>query len=219
MMLFFAFTGWEVGAGIAEEFRNPERDFPRAMALSYAVACVLYVAVAAITMRTDLHGHYATPFVEIVRPLLGGAGATLVAITAALIVFANLSGAVWGVSRLVYSTARDGNLPNGLAVMRAGRPMRAVAATVAVLGTVLVAAGAGAISLPAMLTLAGQNFLILYGIAAGVLAMLARSWRDRMLAVSVLLIVGVLLMMQGAMLAYPIALFVAAAIKKSGVKR
>ncbi len=210
-MLFFAFTGWEVGAGIAEEFRDPERDFPKAMLLSYAIACALYVAVAFVTMRTDLHGHYATPFVEIVRPLLGGAGGSLVAITAALIVFANLSGAVWGVSRLVYSTARDGGLPAGLAAMRAGRPLRAVAATVAVLTGVLGAAGAGAFSLPAMLALAGQNLLILSGMAAGVLAVLARTWRDRTLGIAVLLIVGALLALQGARLAYPVALFGAAA--------
>lgn len=34
-MLFFAFTGWEIGAGIAEEFVNPRRDFPLSMGLSF----------------------------------------------------------------------------------------------------------------------------------------------------------------------------------------
>ena len=29
MMVFFAFTGWEVAAGLAEEFQDPRRDFPR----------------------------------------------------------------------------------------------------------------------------------------------------------------------------------------------
>ncbi len=210
-MLFFAFTGWEVGAGIAEEFEEPGRDFPRAMVLSFAVACLLYVAIAVVTARTDLRGHYATPFVEIARPLLGGAGAAAVALVAALIVFANLSGAVWGVSRLVYGLARDGELPAWLSTLRAGRPLPAVATTVLTLAVVLAAAGAGLFSLPAMLALAGQNFLILYGIAAAVLAVLARHRRDRLLAVAVLAIVATLLVVQGAMLVYP-AVLVALAI-------
>ena len=45
MMIFFAFTGWEVAAGLSEEFRNPKRDFPRAMLLSFAVASALYLAM------------------------------------------------------------------------------------------------------------------------------------------------------------------------------
>ncbi len=36
MMLFFAFTGWEVAAGISEEFKRPEIDFPRAMFCSFS---------------------------------------------------------------------------------------------------------------------------------------------------------------------------------------
>ena len=48
MMLFFAFTGWEVGAGIAEEFKNPQRDYPLAMILSFGLATALYLALSLI---------------------------------------------------------------------------------------------------------------------------------------------------------------------------
>ncbi len=210
-MLFFAFTGWEVGAGIAEDFRDPARDFPRAMALSFGAASALYLAVAYVTARTDLHGHYATPFAEFVRPVLGDRGAVAVALAASLIVFANLSGALWGVSRLVYGLARDGLLPSGLAAMRDGRPLAAVAATVIVLAAVLTASTLGTFGLPGMLALAGQNFLILYGVAAAVLATLARTWVDRALALFVILVVAALLILQGPKLAYPIILFALAA--------
>ena len=211
MMLFFAFTGWEVGAGIAEDFYNPVRDFPRAMILSFFICCVFYLAVAFVTGHTDLHGHYATPFVEIVRPLLGTFGATAVAVTAALIVFANLSGAVWAVSRLVYGLSREGALPAALGVTRGGRPIAAVVATVLTLCIVLIAGGLGTISLIGMLAIAGQNFLVLYGIAAASLAALAKDWRDCALALVVFLIVSTLILAQGAIVMYPIALFMVAA--------
>jgi amino acid efflux transporter len=211
-MLFFAFTGWEVGAGIAEEFHRPERDFPRAMALSFAVTCMLYFAIAYVTQRTELHGHYATPFVEIVQPMLGNSGAAAVAVTASVIVFANLAGAVWGISRLVFSLARDGALPAVLAETHGGRPLWAVAATVAALAGVLLASACDLLSLGAMLALAGQNFILLYGIAAAALAILARTWTERALAAAVILIVTALLIGQGTRLIYPLGLCAAAAL-------
>jgi amino acid efflux transporter len=210
MMLVFAFTGWEVGAGIAEEFRNPKRDYPLAMILSFAAATGLYLAIAWLAQRVDLAGSFEAPFVAIVKPVLGAWGATAVALTAALIIFANLAGAVWGVSRMVFGLARDGLLPSPLANARNGRPMTAVAATVGALLIVLLADAVFHFGMERLLGLAGQNFLILYGLAAAALVVLGRSGFDRALGTGVVALAGLLLALQGAMLLYP-ALLVAIA--------
>jgi amino acid efflux transporter len=206
MMLFFAFTGWEVGASIAEEYKNPERDYPVAMVASFCLATALYFAIAYVSQNTDLKGAYEAPFVAIVYPLLGDGGAIAVALTAALIVFANLSGAIWGVSRMVFGLARDGQLPEQLAVTQEGRPVRAVMATMAALVTVLAIDATGVFGIETMLRLAGQNFLILYGISAAALFVLAQRNLEKFLGLAVIGLVLALVALQGPLFFYPLAL-------------
>jgi amino acid efflux transporter len=212
MMLFFAFTGWEVGAGIAEEFRDPTRDYPLAMVTSFMIAAGLYLAIAYVTQNSDLSGHYEAPFVAIVKPFLGTGGVAVVAATAALLVFANLSGAIWGVSRLVFGLGRDGGLPRALAGTHRGRPVSAVVCTLAPLVLVLLVDGIVGLGLETMIALAGQNFLILYAVAAAALTLLTRSWIERALGIMVILFVFGLLVLQGQMTIYPIGLLVLAAV-------
>ena len=211
MMLFFAFTGWEIGAGLAEEFKRPDRDYPIAMIASFSLATALYLAIAWVVSRTNLAGAYEAPFVAIVRPVLGQTGAAAVAATAALIITANLAGAVWGVSRMVYGLAREGELPSALTRMRGGRPLVAVAATFLALAFVLAADGFHGFGLKTLLSLAGQNFLILYGVAAAALIAMARAPLDQALGALALVIVIALIAMQGVMIAYPLALVALAA--------
>jgi amino acid efflux transporter len=211
-MLFFAFTGWEIGAGIAEEFIDPRRDYPIAMALSFIIVTGLYLAVAYVTSRSDLGGHWEAPFVVFVKPILGDFGAIGVALIAAMIVFANLSGALWGVSRLVYSLGRDEILPKSLAKTTGGKPLSAVGITALVLIIILGFYGCGLISLDVMIGVAGQNFLILYGLAAVSLFLISSTVPVRMLAGVVIIVVGGFLSLQGLKLLYPIGLVVLASI-------
>ncbi|WP_372422571.1 APC family permease [Salinarimonas chemoclinalis] len=206
MMIFFAFTGWEVGAGIAEEFRDPRRDYTLAMVASFTIAVALYAAIAWLAQTRDLAGLHEAPFVAILRPMLGEAGAIAVAATAVLIVLANLSGAVWGVSRMVFGLAREGTLPAALAATRGGRPLVAVAVTVATLLAVLAADAIGAFGLGSMLALAGQNFVVLFAVAAACLVVIADRLLERILGATAVVVVCALLALQGVALAYPAAL-------------
>jgi amino acid efflux transporter len=205
MLLFFAFTGWEIGAGIGEEFINPKRDFPRAMVLSFGLVTGLYLAIAYVASRVDLSGHYEAPFLVFVAPVFGGYGATIVGSVAALIVLANLSGAIWGVSRLVFSLGRDGILPASLALTRGGQPVHAVIATTVLLSVILMAYGCDILNLETMIELAGQNFLTLYAIAALALFRLSQPVSVKITAIGVLAIAILLLIFQGAKLLYPLA--------------
>ncbi|MBN9408770.1 MAG: APC family permease [Burkholderiales bacterium] len=206
MMIFFAFTGWEVGSHAAEEFRRPERDFPRAMLLSFAIAVLLYGCIAWLVQRAAPTHGLTAPFVELTRPVLGENGRHVVGGVALLLILANLFGALWGVSRLVFSLARDGILPAPLAATRQGTPLRAIVVTVGALLAVLGADAAGALSIGQMLALAGQNFLLLYGMAAAALLRLDERWAPRLLALLTLAVVGIVLVMAGVHLAYPAVL-------------
>lgn len=210
MMIFFAFTGWEIGAGIAEEFRNPAADFPKAMVASFLLVCVLYGGAAFTASRFDLEGIYEAPFVRFVEPVLGQLGPGFVGLTACLIVFANLAGAVWGVSRLVFSLARSGQCPAWFAGTWNGRPVRAALATVATLLCVLLADQIWHFGLDRMLALAGQNFFILYGIAGASLFRLMPGTGPRLLAAVAVVLVVVLCFWQGSNLIYPALLSLAA---------
>lgn len=212
MMLFFAFTGWEVGAGIAEEFKNPQRDYPLAMLLSFGLATVLYLAIAYVAQRVDLTGAFEAPFVKIVEPVLGSLGSRAVAVTAALIIFANLAGAIWGVSRLVFDVARNSPWPTMLAGTYQGRPLAAVVLTVCALMFIVIADLFGAFGLATLLALAGQNFLILCGIAAASLCVLGRHMGERIFAGTVTALVMVLLVTQGLHLVYPASLVLLATV-------
>jgi len=44
------FEGYEVVAQTGEEAKNPERTVPRAMFLCISISCVIFVAVAVVTL-------------------------------------------------------------------------------------------------------------------------------------------------------------------------
>lgn len=128
--LFFAFTGWELFCSTAEEFRQPRRDFPLALAGAFLAMLVLYVGIAlAVQLRLDpsdpallrapvaaLAGNLFGPWAE---KTVAGLGATMILLA--------LIGGLWGASRLIFSAAREGLLPQALSrVGPSGVPRRAV---------------------------------------------------------------------------------------------
>lgn len=210
MMVFFAFTGWEVSANLTGEFRNPARDVPRAMALSFVVAVALYLVLAFVVSGAGDVGAVAAPFAAIFRAQFGVVGAGAVAAVSVLLVFANLSAAIWAVSRMVYSAARDGLLPGRLAQLKGGVPLSSVTVTAVSLLGVIAATGAGWLDLGRLLAAAGQNFLLLYaGAATALLRLGTCSWHKILAGASLALVCALILGRAGDGLAYPVALIVA----------
>ncbi|GGB52436.1 amino acid permease [Tistrella bauzanensis] len=211
MMIFFAFTGWEIASNLSEEFSDPRRDFPRAMFLSFAVAVALYLVMAWIAQTRDLGGRFETPFAAIMDGRFGAIGGRAVAAVVVVMILANLAAAIWGVSRMIFALARDRTLPHGLAGLRQGQPMRAALVLVTVLLAVIAADAAGLTGVETLLAIAGQNFLILYGVAAAALLRLADGsgiglWAGRLLAGLSVLLVVTLALAQGGSLIYPLVL-------------
>jgi len=213
-LAFFSYTGWELFAALSEEMRNPRRDFPLAVVISFVAVSLLYLGTALTVQSTvalDDPRLIRAPFLPVVEALVGGAaaGAALGALVA-LIIIANLVGAVWAASRLVFDMGRNGFLPAALDAGRldaGGTPARALAAVLtgflAVIGLHL----AGGVPLDALLTLAGQNFFLLYLACVAVFVKIVPDRRER--AFALLALVGLLAFARafGWSLLYPLTLF------------
>lgn len=214
-LAFFAFTGWEMLAFTTGEFRNPRRDFPLAIAISFVIVVTTYVGVALAVARLDSIGVPETALLQVVAALVGPDIATVGGVvTVAAIIVVNLNGAVWGASRLVYSMARDGDLPEFLGAGRlsGGVPRRALTILAVVFGILLATAAAELLTLEGMLRLAGQNFFILYLITVAAFVKLATGLAGRLFGVATAAICVVFMGGWGWTLLYPAVLLALPAI-------
>lgn len=172
-VVFFAFTGWEMISFTTEEYKNPSRDFPRVLILSFVLVTAMYLLLA-LGLQTQLAPDdpllTVAPISAMVEHAVGPAGGLLVSVLGIVVVVANLIGAIWGASRLVMSSAREGLLPAALATLspHSSSPRRAVAACVGFFVTIALASGAGALPLATLLGVAGKNFFVLYLLCAAV---------------------------------------------------
>ncbi len=166
-IIFFAFTGWILVASTVEEYKNPARDYPLAIFISFGIVFGLYLIVALATQLTLSYNdpNLATaPVAAILSTLLGGISGKSVAVVGVLIVTANLNGATWAFSRLLMAAARSGLLPARLAAVNATFqvPTGAIITTTVLFLLVLTLYALHVVSLGDLFGLAGQNFFILY---------------------------------------------------------
>jgi amino acid efflux transporter len=117
-LAFFAYTGWEMLAFTAEEFRNPERDFPLAVGISFVLVVALYAGASLSVQALVPLDHpllHTAPFLVVAEQLAGPSLPIAVVGSAVVAIIAmNLNGAVWAASRLVYDVGRNGWAPAAL---------------------------------------------------------------------------------------------------------
>ncbi len=210
MLVFFAFTGWEVALSTTGEFSNPARDVPLAVAISFVVAVAFYVLCAVTVIAAGPTAFTAAPFVEILTPVLGEAAGTVISIGVLVLIAANLFAAFWAVSRMVMSVAREGALPMALAHTRNGVPAAAILANCGIFLAVLFADKLGFVDIGSLIASAGQNFFLIYGMSALALVKLGRTGLERAFGLVSLLIVAALAIYAGDGLIYPAVLVGAA---------
>ena len=115
---FLAYEGFELIANAAKDTRDPGKTLPRAFYSAVLFVIVLCVLVAVVTVGN-------LPLQEIVdpkdyalaaaaKPLMGGAGFTLIAIAALLSTASAINATLYGAARLSYIIAREGELPDVL---------------------------------------------------------------------------------------------------------
>jgi amino acid efflux transporter len=116
VLIFWSYLGYENVSNVAEEFKNPEKDFHRSILYSVSVISILYVSVAIATIGTQAYkaGGSIAPFAAMLSNALGTYGAIGTAILAVVIIFGTVNAYTTGMSRVIYATAKDGGLPRFL---------------------------------------------------------------------------------------------------------
>ena len=116
-LIFWSYLGYENVSNVAEEFKNPERDFHRSIILSVIVISALYFSVAFATVGTQAYkaGGSVAPFAAILSNALGIYGGVSTGILAVFIIFGTVNAYTTGMSRVIYSVAKEGGLPRTIA--------------------------------------------------------------------------------------------------------
>ncbi|MFF8280259.1 APC family permease [Streptomyces lateritius] len=212
-LVFFAYTGWELVSSTAEEYRNPRRDFPLVIGITFVIVVALYLGISLavqLVVAPDDPLLSEAPVVAVLQQVLGDASGRVAAALGAAIIFATLMGGTWATSRIVFATARDGLLPATLAKVdaRSGAPRPAVLLSVLMFGGVVLVHALGLISLTRVVELSTVNFVMGYAISVLSYAKLYTRPGQRLLALVAGLPVLAMLVGFGWVLLYPAGLLV-----------
>ena len=113
-LIFWSYLGYENVSNVAEEFKNPQRDFHRSILFSVIMISILYLSVAIATIGTRAYatGGSVAPFAAILSNALGLYAAIGTGILAVFIIFGTVNAYTSGMSRVIYATAKHGGLPS-----------------------------------------------------------------------------------------------------------
>lgn len=121
-LIFWSYLGYENVSNVAEEFKNPQRDFHRSIVVSVIVISALYLSVAVATVGTRAYeaggsvaGGSVAPFAAILSNALGNYGGVSTGILALFIITGTVNAYTTGMSRVIYSVAKEGGLPKAIA--------------------------------------------------------------------------------------------------------
>ncbi len=130
-LIFWSYLGYENVSNIAEEFKDPKRDFHRSIMISVLVISALYISIALATVGTQAYaaGGSVAPFAAMLSNVLGTYGAVGTAVLAVFIIFGTMNAYTIGMSRVVYAAAKEGAFPRALDRVHAktGVPHRSLA--------------------------------------------------------------------------------------------
>ncbi|SEM94491.1 APC family permease [Lihuaxuella thermophila] len=210
-MVFFSYTGWEMLSFTTEEYKNPKRDFPIAVGISFVTIILVYLMIALAVQYTLPHGDSrlgTAPIAALLMSVFGPLSGKFVAVVGVVIIAANLIGATWAASRLVFASAREGLLPGFLSRVdkKTRSPQMALLTVILVFSAVIALHFSGAVSLGILLQVAGQNFFILYGLSVIAYLKLVRRPVFKAFGLFTLAVVMLTMGTFGWWLFYPLAL-------------
>jgi len=113
-ILVWLFVGWEAMAQLAGDFRDPDRDLPRAMALAFAIVTVLYVGLAAATIAVTAGSGSRVPLADLISVGFGRAGRDATAVLAVALTMGTMNVYTGSMAKRGASLARAGALPRWL---------------------------------------------------------------------------------------------------------
>jgi amino acid transporter len=172
LIIFVAYEGFELIANAAADVREPGRVLPKAFFISVGAVIALYVLVSAVTVgnlplsRIASARDYA--LAEAAQPFLGRTGFTLIAVAALLSTLSAINATLYGASRLSYSIARAGELPEILERKIWNRPLEGLLITS---GLALLLANVADLS--SISTVGSAGFLLVFAAVNAAAAVLA----------------------------------------------
>jgi amino acid transporter len=114
LVLFFAFTGAEVGLSVGGEVKEPQKTFPRAILIGITGVLVIYTLIQAVSvgvLGNGLASYTENPLAEVGGVVFGTIGITLITVGAAVSAFGNLNGGILNLPRVLFAAARDRVIP------------------------------------------------------------------------------------------------------------
>ncbi|HFZ8994526.1 TPA: L-methionine/branched-chain amino acid transporter [Citrobacter freundii] len=198
-VMFWCFVGLEAFAHLASEFKNPERDFPRALMIGLLLAGIVYWACTVLVLHFHAYGvanSAAASLPTIVVQLFGIKALWVASVVGFLACFASLNIYIQSFARLVWSQAQHKPKSYLARLSPAMAPRNALSV---VIGSCMISTLASYwlnINLDALIVYANGIFIMIY-----LLCMLAGcrllKGRYRALAVIGTLLCLLLLMMVG----------------------
>jgi amino acid efflux transporter len=202
-ILVWLFVGWEAVAQLAGDFRRPETDLPRAMALAFAVVTVVYIGLAVATIGVTAGTHSRVPLADLVSVGFGHAGRSATAVLAVALTMGTMNVYLGGAAKLAAAMAADGVLPRWLAAgAERTVPLRPLAVIAAAGVTLLAGLVAGVSGTDDLVRATSALFIAVYVLAI-VSAVRILEGRVRLAAISALALVAVLAVFSAAYLVVP----------------
>ena len=127
-VVFFAYTGFEAVANLAEESKKPERDMPRGLLGTLVIATVLYVGVSFVLtgMQKYTQINAGSPLSAAFNSVGAGWAGTLINIAAVCGLTSVILVELVGIGRIGFAMGRDRLIPPAVATVsaRTGTPVR-----------------------------------------------------------------------------------------------
>lgn len=170
-LIFWSFVGWEAVSHLAEEFRNPERDFPLSILASVVVISSLYLLLSLVTIGTGNYGQEVeevVPLARILAEILGRWAGGVTGLLGFLICLGTANAYVAGASRLAFALARDGLFPRTMARLhpRYATPWPALVALGGGFATVLAIMYVYQLTIAQVILIPNASFIAIYLLAA-----------------------------------------------------
>jgi amino acid transporter len=118
VILFFAFGGAETPLNASGEIRNPTKTVPMGLLVGLTGILSIYVGLQTVAqgaLGAELPNNTEAPLAAAATVVLGDWGATMLLIGGAFSIYSTVSGDLLNTPRVIFASARDGNLPRFLA--------------------------------------------------------------------------------------------------------
>ncbi len=216
VVAFWAFAGFENLTFIAGEFKNPARDFKLSMFIALFLAGLLYLLLSESCASHIPHatinpiaGLYQLS--ETIHPKI--LSTFIITIFAFLAVQINFNSWIWGISRLIYSSATKNKLPAYFSILNSKNiPARAVLLLASLFSIVLL----GSILFPSFLKIilitVSTNFVFIYILCLISYVFFKKRGFLKVLSIILLALLVSVLLSSKWLILYPLFLFISGLI-------